>query len=353
MKNILKKLVAPVVATLLLTVIPALPAHAASNGLGITPRKNYTLQPGAHVSDTLYVNNLSQTQPLTVALRLVDFSAKDQTGSPNLNLTKNAPQTPWSVKPFVSMPSTVDVPAGKAVNVPITVSVPANQGAGSYYSAIEYTAQNSPGQQNVTLAASSVSLMFVTVPGHAHEYMQLKQFGAFIPTSDDEHGNFSSWFFTSPPKVLAYVVQNQGNVAEEPTGSIAIKNMFGKQVKLIDQANPKKQLALIDQLRRFEACVNPGTKTTKAASGQDQTTVICNPTRLMPGRYTAELAVFYGLNGNTNQEITATAAFWYLPIWFLIVVFLVLFLVVSGVYFLQRKLRRSNRKPGTNNKSRK
>lgn len=346
MKNILKKIVMPVVTALLLTVIPTLPANAASNGLGITPRKNYTVQAGGHVSDTLYINNLSQTQPLIVSLRLIDFSAKDQTGSPNLNLKKDAPQTPWSVKPFVNLPSTVNIPAGKAVNVPITISIPATQGAGSYYSAIEYNAQNNPGQQNVTLAASSVSLLFVTVPGHAHEYMQLKQFGAFIPTDNDEHGSFSSWFFTSSPKVLSYLVQNQGNVAEEPTGSILVKNMFGKQAKLIEQANPKKQLALIDQTRRFDACLNQGAKTTKSSTGQDQTAVVCNPTHLMPGRYTADLAVFYGLNGNTNQEITATTTFWYLPVWFLIVVFVLIFFIVFGVFLLVRKIRRG-RSQGT------
>jgi hypothetical protein len=341
MKNILKKLVTSVVAAgLLLAIIPALPANATSNGLGITPRKNYTLEPGAHVSDTLYINNLSSTQPLIVSLRLVDFSAKDQTGSPALNLTKDAPQTTWSIKPFVNMPASVDIPAGKAVNVPITITVPAGQGAGSYYSAIEYNAQNTPGQQNVTLAASSVSLVFVTVPGRATEHMQLKQFGAFIPSSDDITGSFTSWFFTSPPKVLAYLVQNQGNVAEEPTGSILVKNMFGKQVKEINQANPKKQLALIDQTRRFEACMQQGTQTVKAASGQDQTNVVCNTPHLMPGRYTAQLAVFYGLNGSTNQEITATATFWYLPVWFLVTAFVVLFLIVVGIYLLQRKVRR-------------
>ncbi|SRR6266568_7900375 len=340
MKYILKKLVVTAVAVFTLAIIPTLPAQAASNGLGITPRKDYTLQPGAHVSDTLYINNLSQTQPLTVTLHLVDFSAQDQTGSPSLDLRPNAPQTTWSIKPFLQLPSTVNVPAGKAVNVPITLSIPATQGAGSYYSAVEYTAQNTPGQQNVTLAASSVTLMFVTVPGHAAEHMQLQQFGAFIPSSDDETGTFSSLFFTTPPKVLAYLLQNQGNVAEQPTGSILVKNMFGKQVKVIEQANPKQQLALIGQTRRFEACMQQSSQVTKAASGETQTTISCNTPHLAPGRYTVELAVFYGLNGSANQEIVGTATFWYLPVWFLILMVVVLFAIVLGVYLLQRKLRR-------------
>ncbi len=341
MIHILKKLVASIAAVLLLTVIPMLPVHAASNGLGITPRKNYTLQPGAHVTDTLYINNLNKTQALTVALRLVDFSAKNQTGEPKLDLRGDAPQTAWSIKPFVKIPASVTVPAGQSVNVPVTISVPASQGAGSYYSAVEYTAQNTPGQQNVTLAASSVSLMFVTVPGHANEHMQLERFGAFIPNTDGVDGNFSSLFFTSTPNTLAYVVQNQGDVAEQPTGSILVKNMFGKQVKVIEQANPKNQLALIGQTRRFESCVQQQNKTTKAVTGQEQTNVVCESPHLMPGRYTAELAVFYGLNGNTNQEIVGTTSFWYLPVWFLIVVLVVLVIIAFGIYKLQRRIRRS------------
>lgn len=350
MKNVLKKLILPVIAVFLLAVVPFGSAQAASNGLGITPRKNYTLQPGAHVSDTLYIGNLSQTQPLNVALRAVDFSAQNQTGSPQLDLLKNAPQTPWSIKPFLTMPSSVAVPAGKAVNVPITITIPKDQGAGSYYSAIEYTAQNTPGDQNVTLAASSVSLVFVTVPGHANEHMQLKEFGAFIPSSDDESGSYTSWFFSTAPKVLAYTLQNQGNVAEQPTGSMLIKNMFGKQVKVIDQANPKNELALIDQTRRFEACVQQGSQTTKSSNGQTQTNVVCSPTHLAPGRYTVELAIFYGLNGSSNQEIMGTATFWYLPIWFLILVGVFIFAIVLGVYALVRKMQAAGRSRATTKK---
>jgi len=249
------------------------------------------------------------------------------------------------------MPPSVTVPAGQAVNVPITIAVPAEQGAGSYYSAVEYTAQNTPGQQNVTLAASSVSLMFVTVPGHANEHMQLQRFGAFVPSSDGTTGNFSSLFFTSTPSTLAYVVQNQGSVAEQPTGSILVKNMFGKQVKVIEQANPKSQLALIGQTRRFEACMQQKNTATKASSGQDQTNIVCESPHLMPGRYTAELAVFYGLNGNTNQEIVGTTSFWYLPVWFLIIVVIVLVAIVFGIFILRRKLRA--RKAGPAKKTKK
>ncbi len=312
-------------------------AAASSNGLGITPRKNYTVQPGAHLSDTLYINNLSPTQPLDVSLRVIDFSAKDETGTPSLQLKGDAPQTPWSLKPFVTIPSSVTVAPGKSSNVPITISIPSGQGGGSYYGAIEYTAGNNTAPQNVTLAASSVSLVFVTVPGQVHESLRLKQFGAFVPTGNDESGSFSSWFFTSPPKVLAYRLQNSGNVAEVPNGSIVLKGTFGKKVKVIEQANPKQQLALIGQTRRFEACIEQGIEKSKTNQGHTQEQIICKPTHLMPGRYTANLAVFYGLNGNNSQEVAGSTTFWYLPVWFLGVVGGVVLLLGGFVYRIRHK----------------
>lgn len=345
MKKQIPKLVYTVISLLAICLAPMMPAHAASsNGLGITPTKNYTVQPGGHVSDTLYVNNLSKTDDLHLHLRIVDFGAKDETGTPALDLKDNAPQPTWSLKPFLQLPSAdVTVPAGKTDNIPITLSVPAGQGAGSYYSAIEYTAQNQPGQQNVTLAASSVTLAFLNVPGQTKEFMKLEQFGAFTPSADDESGKFSTFFFSAQPKELAFRVSNQGNVAESPTGSMLIKNMFGKQVKVIQEVNPKHQLALRDQTRRFETCIASTQQTTKNSSGEDQTSTVCTSPGLLPGRYTALLDVFYGQNGNNSQEIQGTATFWYLPYWFLIAVAVVILLIVLVVWRVVRRLKRGRR----------
>ena len=44
--------------------------HAQSNGLGITPRKDYTVKAGGRISDKLFISNLSQKDDLRVAIRL-------------------------------------------------------------------------------------------------------------------------------------------------------------------------------------------------------------------------------------------------------------------------------------------
>ena len=40
---------------------------------------------------------------------------------------------------------------------------------------------------------------------------------------------------------------------------------------------------------------------------------------LWPGMYTVTADMYYGQNGNTTQEITSKAVFWYMPWWFIVI----------------------------------
>lgn len=317
------------------TLIATASVHAASNGLGISPRKDYTVQSGKTVSDTLYISNLSLTQDLQVNMRIIDFGAQDETGAPALQLDDSATQTPWSLKPFVKLPKEVRIAAGKSTNVPISVTIPANQGAGSYYSAIEYTAVNPETKQKVNISAATASLVFVTVPGEAKEQLLLKQFGTWQSKGDQTDGSFKSLFFGSP-KEFAYRLQNNGNVAEQPSGSLVVKNIFGRTALEVADANPKRQLVLIGQTRRIQTCLKTSVLTSQDPNGQSSKQNVCDDPGLLPGRYTAQVALFYGLNGNSTQQIVASTSFWYLP-WWSIAAFLgtVIFIVLM-VWLIRR-----------------
>jgi len=317
--------------------------QAASNGLGISPRKDYSVQPGKDISDTLYIRNLSLNQDLQIEMRVIDFGAQNETGAPALAVAENAPQTPWSLKPFIQLPKAVTIPAGKSTNVPIKVAIPASQGAGSYYSAIEYSAINPETQQRVNISASSVSLVFVTVPGEAKEQLILRQFGAYQSGQNQTTGEFKSMFVTSSPKEFAYRLQNQGNVAEQPSGSIVVKNMFGQTVKEVEDANVKKQLVLIGQTRRVQTCIKPSILESKAPTGQDTKQTVCDDPGLWPGRYTAQMALYYGLNGNNTQEIIGETSFWYIPWWSIVGFVLIVGFIVMMVWLVRRAF--DNRRP--------
>lgn len=334
-----------VVAAVTLLAVTSVQAQS-SNGLGISPRKDYTVQPGQTISDTLYISNLSLRQDLLVSIRLIEFGAHDETGTPALQLDESAPTPPWSLKSFIKVASDVKVEAGKSTNVPISVTVPAGHGAGSYYSAIEYTAQNPETKEKVNISASTVSLVFVTVPGTTKEQLVLKQFGAYTSDERGLNGKFVNVSFGAAPKEFAYRLVNSGNVAERPSGSIVVRNIFGQTVKEIEDANPKKQLVLLGQTRRVQVCMKSSVLEIKAPNGgqTDNKQTICENPGLWPGRYTAQMALYYGLNGNATQEVAATTTFWYLPWWSLVGLGIIILLIVGLVWLVRRAFSNGGRR---------
>lgn len=325
------------------TLITTASVQAASNGLGISPRKDYSVQAGKTVSDTLYISNLSLSQDLQVNMRIIDFGAQNETGAPALQLDDNAPQTPWSLKPFIKIPAEVKIAAGKSANVPISVTIPANQGAGSYYSAIEYTAVNPETKQKVNISAATASLVFVTVPGEAKEQLLLKQYGAWQSDKNQTDGKFKSLFF-GPPKEFAYRLQNNGNVAERPSGSMVVKNMFGGTALEIEDANPKKQLVLIGQTRRVQACLKQSVLNSQDPNSQNTEKNVCDNPGLWPGRYTAQIALYYGMNGNNTQQVVAETSFWYLPWWSIVGFIALIIVIVLLVWLIRRAFGGGNRR---------
>jgi hypothetical protein len=314
-------------------------ALAASNSIGVNPRRNYTIDPGGKVSDTLFVNNLSKTDDLTAHMEILDFKAQDQTGTPALLLKEDQP-TKWSLKPYISVPQQYNIPAGTSANVPFTIAVPKNVGAGSYYSAIRYSSTNPSSGGSVSLSGSAITLVFVRVTGEAKSNLSLEKFGAFVPNQDFSDGAFQSVFGASKPKYVSYLVRNNGNIAEQPAGSIMIKDTFGTVYKFISDANPKKNLVLIGQTRRMDMCLNEVKTTTKNPStGANVETTDCKDPSMAPGRYTATIDLLYGDKNNSQGELKQTATFWYLPAWFLLLVALIAIAIGLGVWYLVSRIK--------------
>lgn len=328
--------VTAVLAGLLVSQIGQLSAQ--SNALAISPRKDYMLQAGESVNDTLTVTNRNTTEPLNLSLKVIDFQAQDETGTPLL-MRNSTERTAWSLKNYIDLPQQVTVEAGETVRIPITISIPNNTGAGSYYSAIEYAATGPISEEQVNISASGITLVFVKVPGQAKQQLTFEQFGTFVPDSSGTGGSFQGLFFSQRPRVMAYRLTNDGNIAEQPIASIVVRDFGGKEVYTIKDANPKNQLALRGQTRRFDACISPEDITQTTESGADINAVVCGDTNFKPGRYTAELTVLYGENGNETREITAKASFWYLPWWFVGLVVGLIAIVTGLIVYLVRRVQ--------------
>jgi hypothetical protein len=326
-------------------VMPAVTASAVSSAaLSIVPKKNYVIEPGKSVKDTLLIRNLDSTVPLQLTLRVVDFTFTDDGGTPKLMLDPNAPQTTWSLKPFMTVPKNVTVAPGSSETVNMNVAIPAGHGAGSYYSAIVYSSGSGEGG-NVGLSASGVTLAFVTVPGKVHEDLQLQKFGAYKPPMQAGKQGAFMFITTEMPQMLAYNLKNNGNVTEAPVGNITLRSMFGQE-QTIENINPNKSLALIGQSRTFTSCIKLKTQDVNFNDRTTKTTE-CESPGLWPGMYTATLDAFYGQNGNNTKEIIRTATFWYLPWWFILLVTVVLVIIAFYVWRIVRRIKYGRPGPRT------
>lgn len=320
-------------------------AQGGSNALSVLPRKDYTVEPGKTVNDTLVIRNLDRNEPLHLTLRVIDFTYQDQTGTAKLLLDENEPQTTWSLKPFLNIPEQVTVEPGESMTVDLSVSIPEGHGAGSYYSAILYS--SGIGEEgNVGLSASSTTLVFTTIPGDVNEKLELEKFGAYNPAS----GKYS--FFTGvKPKQVAYTLKNEGNVTQAPEGTITIKHWpFGKE-QTINEINPNKSLALIGQTRTYEACIKLNREEVDF-EGTRSEAVRCAEPSLLPGLYQMNLAAYYGQNGNITQELFGKGSFWYLPWWFLLIVIAVVVFVGYHGWRLYSYVQLNRQKSGKTKRSR-
>lgn len=331
--NRLKSSILAVLAVALvagLAVVPAEPAEAqGSAALSISPRKDYTIEPGKGVNDTLVIRNLDRERPLSLSLRTVDFTFDDDGGTPKLLLDEDREPTTWSLRSFMDVPEFVEIEPGQTENIPVSVRIPEGHGAGSYYSAIVYSSGASEGG-NVGLSASGVTLVFVTIPGEADEKLTLERLGVY----DSEARRYIT-FNVEMPVRAAYTLKNEGNVAGSPVGSMTLRNMlFGKE-KIINDINSNKSLALIGQTRTFETCIMTRSEAVDFNGTRQEATTCADP-GLWPGIYKVDLHAFYGQNGNNTQEILGKSYFIYAPWWFIVLLIIVLAFVGYRVWRLVR-----------------
>lgn len=289
----------------------------SSAALSISPRKDYTIEAGKGVRDTLTIRNMDGERTLSLNISTIDFTFKDDGGTPDLMLAEDAPLTAWSLKPFINIPvKTLSIAPKESKTIDIAINVPKGQGAGSYYSAIVYSS-GTPETGNVGLSASGVTLAFVTVPGTVKQDLKLENFGAYRTETQDKKAKFLRLAIDEPQNI-AYKLKNSGNVAESPVGSIKLRHMFGQEITIND-INPNKSLALRGQTRTFISCIETKDQHLELTGESRSTAKVCSNPPLWPGLYTASFDAYYGQNGNTTEEIRGTSWFIYAPIWFIVV----------------------------------
>lgn len=228
--------------------------------------------PGDTIDNKFRIINGSD-QALTLTTTPKNFTAEGEEGG--VNLTEE--DTAFSLADWISVsPETVDIPARGSQVFDFTISVPANAEPGGHFgSVIVQTEAVSVDSTGAAVSQEAGPLILVRVAGDITESASIASFGS------------SKNFWESGPITFETRVENTGNVHFKPSGTITIKNTFGNEVT---NMNLEEQNVLPGTIRKLVNEWDPG---------------------FAVGRYTADLTLVYGENGQIDTASTTFIIFPY------------------------------------------
>ncbi len=264
----------------------------------------------------------SRTVDLTISNRLgsdkvFQISEEDFTGSndPSRSVVLlGSDRGPYSLKDSIHIPSTkITIPFGQRARLPITVSLPADAQPGGLYGSVVVsvvsvegsTISDAVGGSNPIVTRIG-TLFFVRVPGPTEASGSVQSFtlpsGSFVWSGSISH---------TDPILFNLLFKNNGNVYLDPSGTIAVTNMFGATVGniLVDP-----WFAMPDSLRFRE--------------------VKWEPTFLF-GRYVAHATINPGYGSTTE---TAELVFWVIPWKIILFIFIGLVILISGIRWIASRI---------------
>ena len=315
----MKRLVlATILATLIFSGIasPVVNAQSGSGGgqaLEIGPPVlNLTGDPGQVINAKINIRDVSQTD-LIVTSEINDFVASGEDGTPKIVLD-NSTESAFSIRSWIQPLDQLTLKPKQVQSIPVTIFIPTDASPGGYYGIVRFTGiPTGVDGSGVALNASLGTLIFVRVNGDAKEEVTIDDFYA-------NSGGNEYPIFEFKPLTLSVRIKNTGNIYEQPTGLVTVKDMFGKPVVNLP-VNAEERIILPDSTRKFDQVIDDSA----VGSG------------LMFGYYTAEVTVKYGSNG---QSVTEKTSFWVIP-WKLIL--LGVALLVLAFFVFRILIRRYNR----------
>jgi len=268
--------------------------------------------PGQTIKTQIMLRDISSNK-LIVSNQIDDFIANGEDGTPKL-LVDSTEVSPYSIKNWVSPLAQFTLNPKQVQTIPVTIKVPANASPGGHYGVIRFSGK-APGIDGtgVSLSASLGTLVLLKVKGPVTEKMSLVEFG----TSQNKK---TSNIFEATPINLFVRLKNEGNVHEQPSGQIAIYDMFGKAVAGVNVNMPPKNV-LPSSIRRFDQELD------KSSLGN----------KVLFGRYTANLKLKYG---SSSDIITKTITFWIIPYRLILAIVIIVIGAITSLIFVIKRYNR-------------
>lgn len=304
-----KKLTLTILGLALLFAVRPVFAQMEGQGLTISPPiLEINLEPGNVYNQIIKVTNPTKNL-VEVYPVVMNFTAKDETGSPGFSPASDESQTYAMAKWITFSQNKLALTSQQVVEFKYTIKVPADAEPGGHYGVVFFASQPpklTGDISQVAIASQVGSLVLGRVAGEISEQGAVEAFSV------------AKKFYFKPPVDLIARIKNNGNVHFKPTGDISIKNMFGSDIGKVT-VNDSKGNVLPQSIRKFEQKWDPAT----------------SPFYKIPiGRFTANLALAYG---EINQPLSATVSFWVIPIWFIVVVAAVIILIIALIIWQRKK----------------
>lgn len=295
--------------TLFYTEIGSYPVFAqTTTGRTITispPTLSFSVDKGSKGEGRLGLINDSNDDIL-FSVFTFDMIVTDNKGTPEILPGGTIQNNKYSASSWIGVDSpTILVKAHTRADLRYYYQVPFNAGPGGHYAAIVYrpkrieTARGSGAAINQQLA----TLVYFDVSGTIKENAFIKRF---------EAPGFSEY---GPIKITTEIVNN-GDTHIKPTGTLTVKNMFGKT--LLSKEMTTANIFPGGVSRVFEETIGK---------------------KWMFGKYEAKLIASYGRNN--NLPLVATVAFWVFP-WKVAVLIVALIIVAILGYLYMRKTKKGH-----------
>lgn len=263
---------------------------AQSLGIKISPTKiEDIVDPGGVYNYSIKITNPSDTS-IRLYAYLKDFKASGEGGDPILIAPGS--EDGYFLASWIDITGEgIDFKPGEEKKISFTVNVPPETGPGGYYGGVFFGTQapklnieSEDKGAGMAISQQTGSLVLLQVKGDALEEASIREF------------NTDREFYGTPYEVnFTTRIENKGNVHVKPQGQISIENLFGEEVAAI-RVNEAGGNILPGQIRRFD-------NSWEGSMGF--------------GRYKAVIGLSYGtsvdLGGQGKQTLYTEKYFWIMP----------------------------------------
>lgn len=205
-------------------------AQETPAGIQISPVIfEHDLKPGDVQQETVRVSNRNPAA-VDLSLEVADFYY-DENGKMKFIEENQENSSVSSLKKWLSYDQKeLTLAPNSDKDIPFTITVPANAEPGGHYGVMFFRTKQ-PDAAQIGISARVGALVLVTIPGDVKKTGELEDF--IVGKMNAEKKVNTQNFFETGPVDMAFTLKNTGNAHFKPTGTITIKDTFGRVVKEI------------------------------------------------------------------------------------------------------------------------